>query len=99
MSIEDDLKEVGMDMECFEEFKKAIDVATADLLVTLNKHDDRVSIPALIAAIVSMCKAISEDSTAAPFDAMIEMTHQGIEAMKRDFIREGVGEQINLKGH
>lgn len=99
MSIEDDLKEVGMDMECFEDFKQAIDIAATELLVALNNYDERVAIPALITAIVSVCKAISEDATAAPFDAMIDMTHQGIEAMKRDFIREGVGEQTNLKGH
>lgn len=97
--LEKELEEIGIAIECFEEFKQAIDIAAGEVLSVLNNYDDRVAIPALVTAIVSVCKAISEETTAAPFDAMIDMAHQGIDAMKRDFIREGVGEQINLKGH
>ena len=80
-------------------FREEIDKAAQSLLNTLLHYEPRVAIPALISATVAVCKSLSEDPDAAPFETLVAITHEGIEAMKRDFIREGVGEQTNFKGH
>lgn len=93
------LEDGEIEHDRFIEFTTAIDMASADVVKVLKKYDMQVALPALISTMVSLCKAISEDQEAAPFESMIEIAHQGIDAMKRDFLREEVGEQINLKGH
>ena len=87
------------DIACFEEFRDEIDKASQAVLAALLDYSPRAAIPALVAAMVAMCKSLSEDEDAAPFETLVAIAHEGIEAMKRDFIREGVGEQINFKGH
>lgn len=98
-SVKKMLEEGEIDKDRFVEFTTAIDLAFADIVMVLKKYDMQVALPALISTMVSVCKAISEDQEAAPFESMIEIAHQGIDALKRDFIREGIGDQTNVKGH
>lgn len=87
------------EIACMEEFREQIDVAAQSVLATLLNHEPRVAIPALVSAVVAMCKSLSEQEEAAPFETLVAITHEGIDAMKRDFLREMVGEQTNFKGH
>ena len=87
------------DIARFNEFRVEIDKASSSVLVALLEYSPRAALPALVSAVVAMCKSLSEQEAAAPFETLVAITHEGIEAMKRDFIREGVGEQTNFKGH
>ena len=87
------------DFARFNEFRVEIDKASSSVLAALLEYSPRAALPALVSATVAMCKSLSEDEDAAPFEAFISLAHEGIEALKRDFIREGVGEQTNIKGH
>lgn len=87
------------DIACFEEFREEIDKASNSVLMALLDYSPRAALPALVSAIVAMCKSLSEDEDAAPFETLISISHEGIDALKRDFIREGIGEQTNFKGH
>lgn len=87
------------DFARFNEFRVEIDKASSSVLAALLEHSPRAALPALVSATVAMCKSLSEDEDAAPFEAFISLAHEGIEALKRDFIREGIGEQTNIKGH
>lgn len=87
------------EMACFEEFRVEIDKASSSVLMALLDYSPRAALPALVSATVAMCKSLSEGEDAAPFDTLINIAHEGIDALKRDFIREGIGEQTNFKGH
>lgn len=87
------------DFARFNEFRVEIDKASSSVLVALLEYSPRAALPALVSAVVAMCKSLSEQEEAAPFETLVAITHEGIEALKRDFIREGIGEQTNSKGH
>jgi hypothetical protein len=87
------------DIARFNEFRVEIDKASSSVLVALLEYSPRAALPALVSAMVAMCKSLSEDEDAPPFEAFISLAHEGIDALKRDFIREGIGEQTNSKGH
>lgn len=87
------------EIACFEEFRVEIDKASSSILMALLDYSPRAALPALVSATVAMCKSLSEGEDAAPFETLVNIVHEGIDAMKRDFIREGVGEQTNFKGH